>query len=217
VSAVRIAGYPARVVVPDLGSLHPQLFVVDGLEEYVDTAALLRDPDAPEPPYWAHLWPGARCLARLMATQAECNGRRVIEIGCGLGLAGLAAAMRGAAVTLLDTAHDALRFAQASAALNRCHVMTVRTDVRHAGVRGRFDYCLAADVTYDPALQLALADFLSLHLARGGRAWCAESVRTFDQRFRRACERHGLHVSEHEEREPDDGREVSVRLTEVSA
>ena len=216
-NAVRIAGYPARRVVLDLGSLHPQLFVVDGLEDYVDASALLRDSDAPEPPYWAHLWPGARCLARLMTTQAQCTGRRVVEIGCGLGLAGLAAAMRGATVTLLDTAHDALRFAQASADLNNCHVATVRTDVRHPGVRGRFDYCLAADVTYAPLLQIALADFLAAHLASGGRAWCAESVRTFDQGFRLACERHGLQVSEHEAREPDDGREVSVRITEVSA
>ena len=216
-NAMRIAGYPARRVALDLGTLHPQLYVVDGLEDYVDTDALLRDPDAAEPPYWAHLWPGARCLARLMTVQAECSGRRVVEVGCGLGLAGIAAAMRGATVTLLDSAHDALRFAQASAALNTCRVGTVRTDVRHAGVRGPFDYCLAADVTYDPLLQVALADFLAAHLASGGRAWCAESVRTFDQGFRHACERHGLQVREHEEREPDDGRDVSVRITEVSA
>jgi len=217
VSVLRIAGYPARRVALDLGTLHPQLYVVDGLEDYVDTDALLRDPDAQEPPYWAHLWPGARCLARLMTAHAECSGRRVVEVGCGLGLAGIAAAMRGAAVTLLDSAHDALRFAQASAALNRCRVSTVQMDVRHAAVRGRFDHCLAADVTYDPLLQIALADFLAAHLASGGRAWCAESVRTFDQGFRRACERHGLRVSEREERELDDGREVSVRITEVSA
>lgn len=216
-NALRIAGYPARRVTLALGSVHAQLYVVDGLEDYVDTDALLRDADAPEPPYWAHLWPGARCLARLMTTQRECRGHRVVEVGCGLGLSGILAAMVGATVTLLDTAHDALRFAQASAALNNCRVATVRTDVRHAGIRGRFDYCLAADVTYDPLLQTALADFLAAHLASGGRAWCAESVRTYDQRFRHACERHGLQVSEHEERQPDDGRDVSVRITEVRA
>ena len=215
-SALRIAGYPARRVALDVGTLRLQLHVVDGLEDYVDTDALLRDPDAAEPPYWAHLWPGARCLARLMSAHTACAGRRVVEVGCGLGLAGIAAAMRGATVTLLDNAHAALRFAQASAALNTCRVETVRTDLRHAGVRGPFDYCLAADVTYDPLLQVALADFLAAHLARGGRAWCAESVRTFDQGFRHACERHGLRVSEREERELDEGRDVGVRITEVS-
>ena len=212
---MRIAGYPARRVVLDFGSVQTQVFVVDRLEDLVDGAALLRDADAPEPPYWAHLWPGARSLARLVATRVQCSGRRVIEIGCGLGLAGLTAALRGAAVTLVDTAHDALRFVQASAELNRCRINAVRTDMGCAGLRGRFDYCLAADVTYDPALQTALADFLAAHLAPGGRAWCAESVRTFDQGFRRACEHHGLQVTEDDIREPDDQREVSVRITTV--
>lgn len=212
-----IAGYLARCVTVDLGSLRPRLFVVDGLEGYVDTDTLLRDGDAPEPPYWAHLWPGARSLARLVATQLDCGGRRVVEIGCGLGLVGLTAALRGAGVTMIDTAHEALRFVQASAALNGCRVATVRTDVGHVGLRGRFDYCLAADVTYDPALQSGLADFLAAHLAPGGRAWCAESVRTFDPGFQRACERNGLRASERDLREPDEGREVVVRLTQVEA
>ncbi len=214
---MRIAGYPTRRVVLDFGGVQTQLFVVDRLEDFVDGNALLRDTDAPEPPYWAHLWPGARSLARLCGTRVECSGRRVVDIGCGLGLAGLSAAVRGASVTLVDTAQDALRFVQASAELNRCRVDAVQTDVRHAGLRSHFDYCLAADVTYDPVLQTALADFLATHLAPGGQAWCAESVRTFDQGFRRACERHGLQVNEHDVRELDDTREVTVRITQVSA
>jgi predicted nicotinamide N-methyase len=210
-----IAGYPARRIAVDLGGTCTQLYVVDRLEDFVDGDTLLRDADAPEPPYWAHLWPGARCLARLVATQVECGGRRVVEIGCGLGLAGLAAAMRGAHVTMIDTAHAALRFVHASAAMNNRRVATVQTDIRCAGIRGLFDYFLAADVTYDPQLQDALADFLAAHLTPEGHAWLTESVRTFDQGLRRACERHGLQVDERETREPDAGREVVVRITEV--
>jgi predicted nicotinamide N-methyase len=214
---VHVAGYPARRVVLDFGGVATQLLVVDRLEDFVDGTALLRDAEVPEPPYWAHLWPGARSLARLLATGVDCAGRRVVEIGCGLGLAGLTAAVHGATVTMLDTAHDALRFVQASAELNRCRVDTVRTDVGRAGLRGAFDYCVAADVTYDPALQAALAEFLAVHLAPGGRAWCAESVRTFDQGLRWACEQNALEVSERDAREFDDDREVWVRVTEVRA
>ena len=215
--SVRIAGYCARRVVLDFGRVQPQLFVVDGLEEFVDGDALLRDPAAPEPPYWAHLWPGARALARLLGTRSDCSGRRVVEIGCGLGLPGLTAALCGARVTMIDTAYEALRFAQASAQLNRCRIATVQMDVRNPGLRGRFDYVLAADVTYDPALQTALANFLAAHLAPDGHAWCAESVRTFDRGFQHACEAHALHTQQHEVREPDDGREVAVRITEIRA
>ena len=43
--------------------------------------------------YWAQLWPSAVALARLLQERPELvAGRRVVEIGSGLGLASLAAA-----------------------------------------------------------------------------------------------------------------------------
>jgi predicted nicotinamide N-methyase len=210
-----ISGYPVRPEAFDFDGLQVRLLVIKRLEDYVDTEALLRDPDAPEPPYWAHVWPGSRTLAQRMS-QAACAGRRVVEIGCGLALAGIVAALRGAAVTLFDVAPEGVQFARANAALNGCGVAVLQTDIRCPGIRGLFDYCLAADVTYDPALQRAVADFIAAHLAPAGHAWCAESVRTFDQGFRCACEAQGLRVSECEAREFDEGREVPVRVTEVS-
>ena len=214
-SPLAVGRYSARRLALDFGGLGIDLLVVNRLEDHVDAEALLRDANAPAPPYWAHLWTGSRALARLMATQIECAGRRVIDVGCGLGLAGIVAAKRGAAVTLTDAALDAVRFARANAELNGCRVAVLQTDLRCAGVRGRFDYCLAADVTYDPALQVGVAAFLAERLAPGGRAWCSESVRTSDEGFRRACEGHGLAVTEREAREVEDGRDVWVRITEV--
>ena len=210
-----IAGYPTRSLTLPFGAEQLSLLVVRRLEDYVDTDALLRDADAPEPPYWAHLWTGSRALARLVATEIDCAGRRVVEVGCGLGLVGIVAARRGAAATLIDTARAGLAFARANAALNGCVVNVLQTDIRRAGISGPFDLCLAAEVTYEPALQIALADFLAVQLAPNGRAWCAESVRTTDQGFRRACESHGLHVTELEVREPDEPHDVSVRITRV--
>jgi predicted nicotinamide N-methyase len=209
-----IAGYPVRPVTFDFDGRQVRLLVIKRLEDYVDTEALLRDPDAPEPPYWAHVWPGSHTLAQRMS-RADCAGQRVVEIGCGLGLAGIVAALRGAQVTLFDAAREGVQFARANAAVNGCCVGVVQTDIRRPGIRGLFDYCLAADVTYDPGLQSAVARFVAAHLAPAGRAWCAESVRTLDPGFRRACEACGLQVNECEAREFDEGREVPVRLTEV--
>ena len=209
-----IAGYPTRRVKLQFGDVHIELLTVDRLEDYVDAAAQLRDADAPEPPYWAHLWAGSRALAGLMA-QADCAGRRVVDIGCGLGLAGLVAARRGASVTMCDLFGEALRFARGSIELNACRAGLVQMDLRASALRGRFDYCVAADVTYDPSLQAATAGFLAAHLARDGRAWCAESVRTLDQGFQQACTGLGMLVSERDVCEPDEGRDTRVRITEV--
>jgi predicted nicotinamide N-methyase len=210
-----ISGYPTRRLDLRLGSLTVLVLAVARLDDFVDAESLLRDSEAPEPPYWAYAWVGGRALARMIATEVPCSGRRVIEIGCGLGVAGIVAALGGAAVTMIDTVPAALQFARANLALNGCRANVVRTDLRNPGVRGAFDYCVAGDVTYDPMLQTALADFLAAHLSSGGRAWCAESVRTLDQGFCRACETRGLEVQERTVREPDEGREVSVRISEV--
>lgn len=211
-----VAGYPTRRLTLQFCNVGITLLTVKRLEDYVDTETLLRDGDAPEPPYWAHLWTASRALARLVAIEVECAGKHVIEIGCGLGLVGIVAALRGAAVTLVDKAWEGVSFAAANAALNGCRAHAIQADMRTPGLRGTFDYCLAADVTYDPSLQVALAAFLAAHLAPGGHAWCADSVRTVDDGFHRACEWHGLKVTEREVREPEDGRDVPVRITEVT-
>jgi predicted nicotinamide N-methyase len=212
---VHIAGYRARQRGLDLGGRPVRLWVADRLEDYVDGAVLLRDADAPEPPYWAHLWPGSVALARLLAGGIACAGRRVLDIGGGLGLVAIVAALRGAATTLIDTAPAALRFARASAALNGCRVQLLQGDIRQAPLRGSFDYGFAADVSYDPDLQVAVADLLAARLAPGGRAWCAESVRTFDESFQRTCLARGLRVAVAAGREHDEGRPLWIRLTEV--
>jgi predicted nicotinamide N-methyase len=210
-----VSGYPTRRVSVQLAGRCVQLLVVKRLEDYVDTAALLRDTEAPEPPYWAHLWVGSRALARLVEAEIACTGRRIVEVGCGVGLVGVVAALRGAHVTMLDMTHAAVDFARANARLNGCSVLTLQTDLRQPGLRGGFDAILAADVTYDPILQDGLAAFLRAHLSPGGRAWCAESVRTNDAGFGRACAAHGLRTCERSLREPDEGRDVLVRVTEA--
>jgi len=183
-----VAGYPTRAVRLGFGTIDIDLLTVRRLEDYVDTEALLRDADAPEPPYWAHLWTGSRHLARLVATHLACA---------------------------MDSAHAALVFARTNAARNGCALQVIQADVARPGLRGPFDLCLAADVTYDPRLQQAIGAFLAAHLSPAGAAWCVESVRTMDPGFRRACEALGLRVSEYEGREPDDGRDVWVRVTTV--
>ena len=48
-------------------------------------------------PYWAHLWGSAVALAEAVAGE-DMRGRRVLELGCGLGLPSIAAAQAGAYV-----------------------------------------------------------------------------------------------------------------------
>src|SRR5581483_5753574 len=58
-------------------------------------------------PYWAELWPSGIALARAVAAR-DVRGLRVLELGCGLGLPSLAAALGGADVLATDWALDAI-------------------------------------------------------------------------------------------------------------
>ena len=59
-------------------------------------------------PFWAATWRAAAGLDRFLDTLAPLDGCRVLELGCGTGHAGLAAALRGAKVTLTDGVEDPL-------------------------------------------------------------------------------------------------------------
>src|SRR5262249_39836429 len=67
-------------------------------------------------PYWATAWPSGRRLAEVLADE-RLDGMRVLELGCGLGLAAVVAARRGADVTATDGVSDAVVFAAHNLAL----------------------------------------------------------------------------------------------------
>ena len=84
-----------------IGSRRLTLLRVKDLERWVDPEALLRD-DTEEPPYWAHLWTGALTLARYVERAVECRDLEILDLGCGLGLTGIVAALKGGRVTFAD-------------------------------------------------------------------------------------------------------------------
>ena len=55
-------------------------------------------------PYWALLWPAGRALADAL-TGRDLTGKRVLELGCGLALASVVAARRGARACSPPTGH----------------------------------------------------------------------------------------------------------------
>src|SRR3989442_6884378 len=112
---MKIGAFEATLTHARVGDTSVARWRVAELARHVDRAALLAADEAPEPPYWAHLWSGAVVLAAAVPPGA----RTVLELGCGLGLPGLTAARHGARVTFVDRVPAALAFVRASAAANR--------------------------------------------------------------------------------------------------
>ncbi|MBI2962672.1 MAG: methyltransferase [Deltaproteobacteria bacterium] len=209
----RIAGYPAELVEFEHRGVRLCLYQVARLEELVDRQALLREDALPEPPYWAHLWIGARALARFLVECGPLASRRVLDLGCGLGLPGLVAAALGAEVWLVDRERAALEFAAASArhnALRRVHC--ARIDFTRAALGREFDVILGAEVVYDPASYAPLCEFLVRHLRADGMIHLTDAFRSDAERFVAELRRRGFEGERRPRHELEEGRPQGLFL-----
>nr|WP_229779433.1 50S ribosomal protein L11 methyltransferase [Pseudomonas matsuisoli] len=101
-----------------------------------------------EPPYWAFCWASGLALSRWLAAHPETvRQRKVLDFGAGSGIAGIAAAKRGARdVVACDLDPVALGAARENAELNG---VTLRYESDLFSTRERYDLLIAADVLYD--------------------------------------------------------------------
>jgi predicted nicotinamide N-methyase len=186
------------------------LAVVDDLEAHVDRVTLLAGEDPAEPPYWAHLWSGARVLA-----DAVPRGRgRAVEVGCGLGLPGLAALRRGWRTTFVDREVAPLAFVAASAAANALPTPArVAADFTTSALRpAAFDLVLAAELLYDRAAFATIAASLARLLAPRGALLLADAARIDTSTFWPLLERSGLHLTITQHRLLEEGFPVTISL-----
>jgi predicted nicotinamide N-methyase len=148
-------------------------------------------------PYWASLWPSARALAEAVGAAAPA-GRSVVELGCGLGLPAIVAALEGADVLATDWAADAVAVAAENARRNDAELRTTvwRWD---EPAPGRFDLVLAADVLYEARNAPLVLDAVAGALAPGGEAWIADPGRATAEPFLVAArERYAVDTLAHE-------------------
>ena len=130
-------------------------------------------------PYWAQLWPSGVALARAVARRAL-KGARVAEIGCGLGLPSLAAALAGGRVLATDWSPASVEMTARNAARNGLKVETLRcswTAPEPLLARAPWDLVLASDVLYEARNGEALLPLLPKLTGEHGVVWLAEPGR----------------------------------------
>jgi predicted nicotinamide N-methyase len=101
-------------------------------------------------PYWADLWPASRMLAKAILREPWAPALEVLEIGCGLGLPGIAALACGLRVTFSDYDRTALRFAGDNARLNGFEdFRLLALDWRHPPDGLQWPVVLASDLVFE--------------------------------------------------------------------
>ena len=139
-------------------------------------------------PYWAELWDSAFGIGlfltgtnnRQTRSAADLNVPNignVLDLGCGMGLAGTVAAALGARVLFADLEQPALLFAALNSLPWKQRARTRRLNWRTDRLGERFDLIIGADILYERAQWEYLEPFWRAHLAPGGTVLLGEPGR----------------------------------------
>lgn len=162
-----------------------------------DGAALAAGVSAASWPLFGLVWPSALKLADLMQTWALGN-RRILEIGCGLGLASLVIHRRHGDITPSDCHPLTESFLRANLLLNGLPHLTYRTGhwQRANPLLGTFDLIVGSDVLYERDHPAQLAMFLQIHAAEQAEVLIIDPNRGNRAAFSRCMRQIGFSLSE---------------------
>lgn len=168
-----------------------------------DPAALLDHPDFAErfladnqAPYGLELWPSSLMLAELILQEEAGDGRRAVDLGCGLGLVSMAAALAGWHITATDNEATSLRFTEYNANANDCVIDEIEPlDWRDPPKDRKFDRVFGADLLYELVNHVPLLSCIGELLAPKGVALIVDPNRSVADGFEVLAKESGFEVT----------------------
>lgn len=145
-------------------------------------------------PYWAYVWPAALQISEAILRTPWPEGTRVLELGCGLGLVGIAALAAGYHVSLTDYDLKAITTAKMNAAINGfpnadAFVLDWRTPPEST-----YPVIIGCDVTYESRNHTPLLDLIERMLELQGVCWIADGGRHAAPAFIETARNRGFSV-----------------------
>ena len=157
---------------------------------------------------FGQVWPSGRVLAEAMST-FDIAGKRILELGCGLGLSSLVLQRRLADITASDHHPLAQSFLARNATLNDLPEIVYR-DLPWAEpdtTLGLFDLIIGSDILYERGHAGLLAAMVLRHALPTAEVLITDPGRGNSGPFTRSLATQGYTVSE--ERSPFDARDVA--------
>jgi predicted nicotinamide N-methyase len=215
-----MSGYTTRELVVRLGGHDFRIRALSDLQQFADPhhlAARIGISSA----LWSlfgQVWPAGRVMAEAMSTH-DIGGKRILELGCGLGLSSLVLQHRHADITASDHHPLAEPFLRHNAAQNKMLAIVYR-DLRWEVpdiTLGRFDLIIGSDVLYESGHADQLAATISRHATADAEILITDPGRGNSTFFTRALTLQGYVVTEQRSRfdandvAPFRGRLLSYR------
>jgi predicted nicotinamide N-methyase len=132
-------------------------------------------------PFWAYPWPAGAALARVLLDNPHLvAGRRVLDFGCGGGIASIAAALAGAAEVIANDLDPwALAVTRLAAEAQDLHVTPLHADLTALDDLPSCDVVLCGDLGYERSAAPAQRAVLLRARAAGARVLAADAGRAY--------------------------------------
>lgn len=150
-----------------------------------DDDTIEADEAEPQPPYWAYAWAGGAVLARhVLDFPQSVAGRRVLDLGAGSGLVGIAAAKAGAReVIAAEIDQNGIAALALNAEVNSVVITVIAEDITN-GSPPAVDLVLAGDVFYGQDVADRVLPFLERCLGAGIEVLVGDPGRAYLPRSR---------------------------------
>jgi 2-polyprenyl-3-methyl-5-hydroxy-6-metoxy-1,4-benzoquinol methylase len=189
---------------------HFQFFVPRRLDDFLDPVDIFRDF-----PLWSKIWEASLVLADHLAQTPPDPEKRFLEIGCGLGLAGIVAASFGHRVTATEYNTHALDFVRANARANlpssAGNLEILALDWNKPRLEGSFDCILGSEVIYHKKDFEPILKLLRTYLRPEGHIILAAAIRKTSVEFFRQMAR-VFHMTARKKVLRSDGNEARFIL-----
>ncbi|MBP6563656.1 MAG: 50S ribosomal protein L11 methyltransferase [Neisseriaceae bacterium] len=160
-------------------------------------------------PLFGMLWPSSIQLAMNLLKHPIARHRKILEIGCGLGIASLTAQLMGRNITASDRHPLAGQFLNVNTALNDLpdirfkhgqwgNVPTASLQDTNAPLlSGKFDHIMASDVLYEPCSAVQVAAFIHQFAEDQCTVWVVDPNRGYHNHLTRHMAHHDFALIEH--------------------
>lgn len=146
-------------------------------------------------PYFGVMWEAGIGLSQSL-TREMCEGKKILEIGCGLALPSFIATRFGGNVIATDFHADVPLFLQENQERNKINfdyqVMNWRNEIERTKTSlGLFDLVIGSDILYESQHADQVAEALIAFLKPGGKILLSDPGRAYVQKFISAMQKLG--------------------------
>lgn len=155
-------------------------------------------------PLFGIVWPSGLVLAHKMR-EHDTENKRILEIGCGIGLTSLMLNKQKADITATDYHPEAEKFLIENASLNEGETIAFEcADWNNEDdTLGQFDLIVGSDLLYEDEHILLLANFIEQHAKPDCEVVIVDPGRGRKNKFSKAMATHGFTYEHYSPEDPD--------------